>query len=252
MTSRQRMLNRSGAVEPKRVVCCWWVPARTVGGTRTAAVVTLANGDVDNDNFEPSAGDSFDRGLGAGAESFAAQLQEAPCEHWPWQQQAPAPWYRSSVRAVRNLRWICCNTMARSAIRDRSSDMPEPVPRQSNPRAPQLTAVSGCHSCRRSGAELPREPARRPAKQELGRQCCCGVARLNHMHGVFADNHICAGLTNARTIHWIDIERSQLYGFTPIKSTLPQNSVRHTAIEKHASTETIARDGFAKNIYHCV
>ncbi len=76
-----------------------------------------------------------------------------------------APWSRSSVRAVRNLRWICCNTMARSAIRDRSSDMPEPVPRQSNPRAPQLTAVSGCHSCRRSGAELPREPARRPAKQ---------------------------------------------------------------------------------------
>ena len=51
--------------------------------------MTLANGDVDNDNLEPSAGDSFDRGLGAGAESFAAQLQEAPCEHRPWQQQAP-------------------------------------------------------------------------------------------------------------------------------------------------------------------
>src|SRR3990170_3283926 len=89
MTSRQRMLNRSGAVEPKRVACCWWVPARTAGGTKTAAVVTRPNDDVDNDNFEPSAGDSFDMGPGAGAESFAAQLQEVPCEHWPLQQQEP-------------------------------------------------------------------------------------------------------------------------------------------------------------------
>lgn len=81
------MLNRSGAVEPKRVVCCWWMPARTVGGTTTAMVLTLPNGD--SDNFEPSEGDSFERGLGAGAESFAVQLQEVPCEHWPWQKQAP-------------------------------------------------------------------------------------------------------------------------------------------------------------------
>lgn len=51
--------------------------------------MTLANGDVDNDNFEPSAGDSFDGGLDTGAESFAAQLQEAPCEHCTWQQQPP-------------------------------------------------------------------------------------------------------------------------------------------------------------------
>jgi hypothetical protein len=87
MTSRQRMLRRSGAVELRRVVCCWRVPARTVGGTTTAMVLTLPNGD--NDNLEPSAGDSFDRGLGTGAESFAAQLQEAPCEHRPWQQQDP-------------------------------------------------------------------------------------------------------------------------------------------------------------------
>ena len=90
MTSRQRMLNRSGAVEPKRAVGCWWVPARTAGGTKTAAVVMPPNGDVDNDNLQPSAGDSFDIGPGAGAESFAAQLQEAPCEHWPLQQQEPA------------------------------------------------------------------------------------------------------------------------------------------------------------------
>jgi hypothetical protein len=87
MTSRQRMLNRSGAVEPKRVVCCRWMPAKTADGTKTAAVVTPPNDDIDN--LEPSPGDSFDRGLGAGAESFAAQLQEAPCEHCPWQQQPP-------------------------------------------------------------------------------------------------------------------------------------------------------------------
>lgn len=89
MTSRQRMLRRSGAVELRRVVCCWRVPARTVGGTTTAMVLTLPNGDVENDDFEPPAGDSFDMGAGAGAESFAQQLQEAPCEHWPWQQQEP-------------------------------------------------------------------------------------------------------------------------------------------------------------------
>ena len=87
MTSRQRMLRRSGAVELRRVVCCRRVPARTVDGTTTAMVLTLPNGD--NDNLEPSAGDSFERGLGAGAASFAAQLQEAPCEHRPWQQQDP-------------------------------------------------------------------------------------------------------------------------------------------------------------------
>ena len=110
------------------------------------------------------------------------------------------PWYHRSLRAVTNLRWIRCNTMARSAVRHRSSDIPEPVPRQSNPHASHLAAVSGCHSCRRSGGELPREPARQPAKQSLERQCCCGVARLNHMHRMFSDNHIGAGLMNARTV----------------------------------------------------
>ena len=71
------------------------------------------------------------------------------------------PFVHRSIRAVRNLRWFCRNTMARSAIRDRSSDMPESEPQQSSPRAPRLTGASGCHSCRPSGAELPREPARR-------------------------------------------------------------------------------------------
>ncbi len=89
MTSRQRMLRRSGAVEPRRGVGRSRAPARTPGGTATAAVVTLSNGDVEGDDFEPSPGDPFDRGRDAGAESSAAQLQEAPCEHCPWQQQAP-------------------------------------------------------------------------------------------------------------------------------------------------------------------
>ena len=39
------------------------------------------------------------------------------------------------------------------------------------------------------------------------------------------DNAKCAGLMNARSSQWIDNEHSQLYGFVPIKSTLPQNSV---------------------------
>ena len=89
MSSRQRMLNRSGVVEPKRDACCRWRPPRTAGGTTTAMAVTLPNGEVDNDNFEPSAGDSFDIGSGAGVDSFAAHWQIAPCAHRPWQQQDP-------------------------------------------------------------------------------------------------------------------------------------------------------------------
>lgn len=61
------MLKRSGAVEPKKGVGRSRVPARALGRTTTAAVVTLANGDVDNDNLKPSAGDSFGMGLDAGA-----------------------------------------------------------------------------------------------------------------------------------------------------------------------------------------
>ena len=83
------MLRRSGAVAPRRVVGPRRVPARTPGGTTTAAVVTLANADVEYDNLELSPDDSFGRGQGAGDESFAEQLQEAPCEHCPWQQQPP-------------------------------------------------------------------------------------------------------------------------------------------------------------------
>lgn len=67
MTSRQRTFRRSGAVEPRKDAGPSRLPARTRGGTTTAADVTLANGDVDNDDLEPSAGDSFGIGLDAGA-----------------------------------------------------------------------------------------------------------------------------------------------------------------------------------------
>jgi hypothetical protein len=89
MSSRQRMLNRSGVVEPYRIACCRWRPLRTAGGTTTAMVVMLPNGEVDNDNFEPSAGDSFDIGSGAGVDSVAEHWQKTPCAHRPWQQQEP-------------------------------------------------------------------------------------------------------------------------------------------------------------------
>ena len=153
MTSRQRMLNRSGAVEPERVVCCWWMPARTAGGTRTATVATPANGDVDNDSLEPSTGDPFDRGLGRELNDSQHSCRKYLACIALGSSKSQTPWSRSSVRVVPILRWTCCNTTAWSAFCQCSSDTPEPVPRHSNPRASRLAVVRGYHNRRPSGAE---------------------------------------------------------------------------------------------------
>lgn len=89
MTNRQRMLRRSGVVEPSKVVGGCRKSPTALGGMTTAAVMTLAYGDVECDDFELSPGDSFGCGFGAGAEPAAEQRQETPCEHGPRQQQVP-------------------------------------------------------------------------------------------------------------------------------------------------------------------
>jgi diadenosine tetraphosphate (Ap4A) HIT family hydrolase len=77
------MLNRSGALEPRKAGC-GSTPASTVGATTATVVGTLSDGEKD---FALSVREGFDKGAGAGGEPFLAHWHEIPREHEPsWQQ----------------------------------------------------------------------------------------------------------------------------------------------------------------------